>query len=60
MARDVTCSALRADGDALDVTCLCTPYTLCDWEIAGAHTSHARRDKPTSAAPRRPCDVLWV
>eukprot|EP00966_Prymnesium_polylepis_P235383 5443891-Prymnesium_polylepis.1 len=60
MARDVTCSAIRADGDAIDVTCSCTPYTLSGWEIAGDHTSDARRYEPTSAAPRRPCDVLWV
>eukprot|EP00966_Prymnesium_polylepis_P087220 2018624-Prymnesium_polylepis.1 len=43
MARDVACSAVRADGDALLVTRSCTPYTLCGWEIAGDHTSRARR-----------------
>ena len=60
MVRDVARSAFRAHGDVLHATCSCTPYTLCSREIVRDHTSRARRDEPTSAAPCYPCDVLWV
>jgi hypothetical protein len=60
MVRDVARSAFRAHGDVLHATCSCTPYTVCDREITGDCTSCARHDAPTSAVPRRPCDVLWV